>query len=172
MQQSAEMPVQGYVLIGLIVLVVLFFRIRGMSRKRPLNVNTLWVIPAVFVGIAALNFYQYPPTWADAPWLAVAFLLGAALGWQRGRLMKIWAEPDGQLMMQGTPWAILFLVALIALRAALRSGLEMEAEEWAISPALINDGFIVFALGLFGVMRVEMWVRAVRLRREHAAGAS
>jgi hypothetical protein len=64
---------------------------------------------------------------------------------------------------------LLFLVALILLRVGLRSGLEMEAEAWAVSPALINDGFILFALGLFGVMRVEMALRATRLGRDHAA---
>lgn len=164
MQQPGQTPVSAYVIMGLLILVVLVFRMRGMRRKQPLDLGRIWIIPLVFLAVAAVNFWQFPPTWADAPWLALALLLGGALGWQRGRLMHIWKEPDGQLMMQGSPWAILFLVALIAMRAALRSGLEMEREAWAISPALINDAFIVFALGLFGVMRVEMWVRANRLK--------
>jgi hypothetical protein len=41
-----------------------------------------------------------------------------------------------------------------------------------ISPALINDAFVVFALGLFGVMWVEMWLRAKRLRNETPGTAS
>ena len=54
----------------------------------------------------------------------------------------------------------------------LRGGLEMEADAWVISPALINDAFVVFALGLFGVMWVEMWLRAKRLRNETPGTAS
>ena len=172
MQQPASAPFGAYVIIGLIVVVILFFRLRGMRRKRPLRLGTLWVVPALFAAIAALNFWQFPPSWGDAPWLAVALALGGALGWQRGRLMHIWAEPDGELMMQGSPWAILFLVALILVRVLLRSGLELEKEAWAISPALINNAFVVFALGLFGVMRAEMWVRAVKLKREVPASSS
>jgi len=165
MQQPAPVPLGGYVIIGLIVIVILFFRMRGMRRKRPLKLGTLWIVPALFALITALNFYQFPPSWADAPWLAIALALGGALGWQRGKLMHIWTEPNGELMMQGSPWAILFLVALIALRALLRGGLEMEKEAWAITPALINNAFVVFALGLFGVMRAEMWVRARGLKQ-------
>jgi hypothetical protein len=52
----------------------------------------------------------------------------------------------------------------------LRGGLELEAQSWAISPTLINDGFVIFALGLFGVMRAEMALRAVRLGKAHAEG--
>ncbi|MBO9602645.1 MAG: DUF1453 family protein [Novosphingobium sp.] len=172
MQQSGQAPLGAYLFTGLIILVVLFFRMRGMSKVRPLKVETLWLVPVVFLGIAALSLWQLPPAPGDIPWLVVAFALGAALGWQRGRLMRIWTDGDGRLMAQGSPWALLFLVALIVIRTALRSGLEMERDAWAISPALINDGFIVFAVGLFGVMRVEMWLRARRLLREHGGTAA
>jgi hypothetical protein len=64
-----------------------------------------------------------------------------------------------------------FLVVLIVLRSVVRAGLAMEAGG-AITPALINDTFVVFALGLFGVQRIEMALRAQRLLQEHAAGAS
>jgi hypothetical protein len=101
MQQSGQMPPAAYLVMGAIFVVVLFFRIRGMSRKRPLQVGRLWIIPGVFAVIAALNIYQFPPALGDLPWLAVALVLGAALGWQRGRLMKIWIDPeDNRLMMQ------------------------------------------------------------------------
>jgi hypothetical protein len=171
MQPHAQTPLVAYLVPALAIMVGLFFRARAMSRKRPLSQGTLWVIPALFLAITVANFVGYPPALGDVPWLVVAAVLGGLLGWQRGRLMKIWVEPqDGQLMVQGSPWALIFLAALILLRIGLRSGLEMEAQSWAISPALINDGFVVFALGLFGVMRAEMALRAKGLREAHAAG--
>ena len=151
MQQTGQVPPLAYIIVGVLVLGMLYFRARRMARARPLNLGSLWLIPLVFV----------------------ALFLGGLLGWQRGRLMKIWVEPaDGQLMVQGSPWAMIFLVAIILLRMGLRSGLEMEAQSWAISPALINNGFVLFALGLFGVMRAEMALRAKRLSAEHAGGAA
>lgn len=171
MQQAGQTPLMAYVIVGVLILGMMYFRARRMARKRPLRLATLWIIPAVFLLITGLTVAETPPAMGDVPWLIVAFVVGGALGWQRGRLMKIWVEPeDGQLMVQGSPWALIFLVAIILLRMALRSGLEMEAQTWAIGPALINDGFVVFALGLFGVMRAEMALRANRLSKAHAAG--
>lgn len=164
-----QQTIVGYAVAAVLIVVVLYFRLRRMGRARPLRIGTLWIVPAIFVVVTALNFVQFPPQPGDWPWLVISLFLGSALGWQRGKLMKIWVEPDtGRLMLQGTPWAVIFLVALILIRMLLRGGLEMEARTWAIGPALINDGFVIFALGLFGVMRAEMALRAQRLRKVHA----
>lgn len=164
MQQTGHLPPLAYIIAGVVVLGMLYFRARRMARKRPLNLGSLWVIPLVFVAITGFTLFETPPAIGDLPWLVVALALGGLLGWQRGRLMKIWVEPtDGQLMIQGSPWALIFLVAIILLRMGLRSGLQMEAQNWALSPALINNAFVVFALGLFGVMRAEMALRAKKL---------
>jgi hypothetical protein len=39
----------------------------------------------------------------------------------------------------------------------------MEAQDWRLSPALVNDIFITFAAGLFVAQGVEMAIRARRL---------
>lgn len=158
------------ILVSVVVIgLVLFLRLRRMTAKRPLKPATLWIVPAIFAGIAVLNFAEYPLHGLDWLWIGVAFVLGAALGWQRGRLMKIWIDPDsGNLMSQGSGWAIVFLVVLIVLRTLLRTGLAMEAGG-AITPALINDAFVMFAVGLFATQRAEMALRARRLKQQHAA---
>ncbi|HEY7805640.1 MAG TPA: CcdC protein domain-containing protein [Croceibacterium sp.] len=158
------------ILVSVVVIgLVLFLRLRRMTAKRPLKPATLWIVPAIFAGIAVLNFAEYPLHRLDWSWIGVAFVLGAALGWQRGRLMKIWIDPDsGNLMSQGSGWAIVFLVVLIVLRTLLRTGLAMEAGG-AITPALINDAFVMFAVGLFATQRGEMALRARRLKQQHAA---
>lgn len=154
-----------------VMVIVLVVRGRRMAVKRPLKPNMLWVMPAVFLGIAALTLAQFPPHGMDFLWLALALVLGAGLGWQRGRLMKIWIEPEsGQLVTQGSGWAVVFLVGLLVLRSMLRTGLQYEAGEGVIDPALINNAFVVFALGLFATQRAEMAMRASRLRKSGPEG--
>jgi hypothetical protein len=171
--QSGSPNIVAIAVSAVVVGLVLLLRVRRMTARRPLNPATLWIVPAIFVGIAVLTIGEFPPRGMDWVWMAISLLLGAALGWQRGRLMKIWIEPEsGTLMSQGSGWAIVFLVALIAFRSLLRTGLAMEADSWAISPALINNVFVVFAVGLFGTTRAEMALRAARLKKAHAAGGS
>jgi hypothetical protein len=170
--QAGQPNIATIVVMVAVICLGLLFRMRRMAVARPLRPGTLWVIPALFVGIAALNFFQFPPHGLDWAWIGLALVLGAAAGWQRGRLTKIWIEPENHtLMSQGSGWAIVFLVVLIVLRSLIRAGLGMEMGG-AITPALVNDTFVVFAVGLFGVQRLEMALRAQRLMRERAAGAA
>lgn len=155
----------------LVIGVVLLFRVRRMRVKQPLKLGSLWMVPGIFLVIAGLTLAQFPPRGLDWAWLTVALLLGAALGWQRGRLMKIWVDPEsGRLMTQGSGWALVFLVVLLVLRMALREGLIMEANAGAIDMGLINSAFVVFAFGLFGTQRGEMAMRAARLTKADANG--
>ena len=171
--QSASPNLFAVVVPLIVVAVVLIIRGRRMTVKRPLKLNTLWVVPAIFLVIAALSLAQFPPQGMDFAWLAVALVLGAGLGWQRGRLMKIWVDPEsGDLLIQGSGWAVVFLVALLVMRWMLRTGLQYEASAGAISPALINNTFVLFALGLFATQRIEMAIRASRLKKSRAEGES
>ena len=64
-----------------------------MSKMRPLKLGTLWVVPAIYLAVAALMFVQLPPT----GWVAIACIaclaIGAAVGWQRGKMMHIQVDP-------------------------------------------------------------------------------
>lgn len=169
--QSSPHSAPSIIIPLIIVVVVLVLRGRRMTMKRPLKPGLLWFVPAVFIAVGALSLAQFPPHGLDWAWLAVALVLGAVLGWQRGRLMKIWVEPEtGQLVSQGSAWAVVFLVVLIVLRTLLRSGLQYEAGAWAIQPALINNAFVAFAVGLFTTQRAEMALRVSRLKA--GAGAA
>ena len=172
MQPAQPSPII-YLVAIIFVLAMFLFRGRRMIARRPLKPGTLWIVPAVFLAVTALNFYQFPPHAADWPWLIAVMLVGAALGWQRGRLMDITVDSEsGELMVQGSRWAVIFLAALILIRMAVRGGLNLEAQAGVISPALINDGFVIFALGLFGTQRAEMALRAARLAKTHAEGGA
>jgi membrane protein CcdC involved in cytochrome C biogenesis len=146
-----------------IVVIVLALRMRRMGQLRPLKLERLWIVPAIYLIVAALMFVQLPPTGWVAIAAAAGLALGAAIGWQRGKMMHIHVDPETHALNQKvSPAAMLFLVALIAVRALGRGLLGSEG----ISPAMLTDPLIAFALGMFTLQRVEMYLRAKRLLEE------
>jgi membrane protein CcdC involved in cytochrome C biogenesis len=141
--------------------VIMALRMRGMSKMRPLKLETLWVVPAVYLAVAALMFWSLPPTGSVAIACVVALLIGAAVGWQRGKMMQIHVDPETHALNQkASPAAMFFLVALIVVRSGARTVLGQSS---AVSPAMLTDPLIAFALGMFSLTRLEMYLRAKRL---------
>src|ERR1700759_883814 len=160
----------------LILLPVLYFRMRKMSRAQPLKLDRMWIRPAIFLGLVALTFLAPGPRGAHHPlppqawaWLALSAVLGGVAGWYWGRTMKIEVHPeDGTLMVKGGQAALLVLVVLILFRLGLRTGLQVEARALHLDMLLISDASIIFTALLFTVRSVEMFIRA---RRVMAAAA-
>ena len=149
--------------IGIIV-IVMAIRMRNMSKMRPLKLGTLWVVPALYLAVAAMMFAQLPPTGWVAIASVVGLLIGAAIGWQRGKMMQIHVDPETHALNQkASPAAMFFLIALIIVRAGARSVLGQDSN---ISPAMLTDPLIAFALGMFTLTRLEMYLRAKRLLEE------
>jgi hypothetical protein len=147
-----------------IVVVVLALRMRRMGQMRPLKLETLWIVPALYLAMAALMFWSLPPKGWVAIASAVGLALGAAVGWQRGKMMHIHVDPATHALNQkASPAAILFLVALIVVRSGARAVL---GETGGVSPAMLTDPLIAFALGMFSLTRLEMYLRAKRMLEE------
>ena len=135
-----------------------------MSKTRPLKLGSLWIVPALYLAVAAMMFAQLPPTGAVAIASVVGLVIGAAVGWQRGKMMHIHVDPESQALNQkASPAAMFFLIALIIVRAGARSVLGQDSN---VSPAMLTDPLIAFALGMFTVTRIEMYLRAKRLLEE------
>jgi len=151
--------------VPLVILVPLLYRrLKRMLKPQPLKLNRLWIRPAIilFAGIAVLA--GAPPPLADLPWFALAAILGAALGWQWGRLMAIHVDPEnGTLMTRGSLAALIVIVLLIVVRVGLRALLTVQGAAWHLDAVLITDGLIVFSAFLFGVRGLEMYLRARRV---------
>ena len=153
----------GYAISIAIVVVVMALRMRRMGKMRPLKLETLWVVPALYLAVALLMFVQLPPTGWVAVATAVGLLIGAAVGWQRGKMMHIHVDPATHALNQrASPAAMLFLLALLVVRSLGRGFLGSEG----VSPAMLTDPLIAFALGMFTLTRVEMYLRARRLLEE------
>jgi hypothetical protein len=149
-----------------VVAVVFALRFRGMTRERPLKLELIWIMPALLVAAMVAALLQFPPHGLDWVWLTAIFVVGAAVGWWRGKLMPITIDHETHLLnIKPSPAAILFLLGLVVVRFALRALIESEASAWHVSAALITDGFIVLGVGLLAMSRVEMGLRAWGLLR-------
>ena len=153
-----------------VVALVMVLRIRRMSQQRRLRLEWLWVTPAIILAVTVLALAPQPPQGLDWAWLGAGLVLGAVLGWWRGRMMRIDVDPETHaLNTKASPAALFFLVLIIVIRVGLRSLAMGEAEAWHISVAVITGAFLTFALGLLTVQRLEMGMRARRLLAEARA---
>lgn len=168
MQQDHPGAWVGYVVSAIIICTVLFFRFRSMRRIQKLRLERLWIVPALYALVAASVLYQSVPTGIQWLYAGGALVLGAALGWRRGALMRINIDPEThELNQQASPAAMLFILVLII----IRQGLRMEASQMGFNVAFVTDCLVVFALGLFSATRLEMFLRAKRMLAAHRAGA-
>lgn len=175
MVSDASGPLGGQsagVLIGLAVLVpILLLR---NARPRKLKLELLWVRPAIWALAAVLSFSAAPPAMSPLTLgaLGLALILGAALGWQRGRLMRIAVDPDTHNMtLQASPAAMIFIVALFALRTFARG-----AGLGGIGPthapvSLVVDVLILFSLAMMLAQSFEIGLRGRLLLAAARTGA-
>ena len=147
-----------------IIAVVMALRLRSMGQMRPLKLGNLFIVPILYLVVAAIMFVQLPPTGWVAIACALALAIGAAVGWQRGKMMHIHVDPETYALNQkASPAAMFFLIGLIVVRMAARG---MLGQNSGVSPAMLTDPLIAFALGMFTVQRIEMYLRAKRLLEE------
>lgn len=160
--QSIQQTWISYAIPIAIIVVVMAWRLRSMSRERPLNVGSLWVLPVVYLAIVGSMLSVLPPTLGGWSLIAAGVVAGAALGWHRGKLIRIERNADtGQLMQRASPLAMLLLIALIVLKLGARAIFGDTAAAQPGSPGmLMTDAFIGFALGLLSATRLELYLRA------------
>ncbi|MFT3727792.1 MAG: DUF1453 family protein [Terricaulis sp.] len=158
---------------GGVVLLLLLLRMSRMTKARPLKAERLWVVPLIFAAITALTLWQAPPSISDMPWLAGLAVLGAIVGWYRGKMMRITVDPQTHALSQAaSPFAMLFLIAVLGMRYGLRYVLGEESHAWGISVNLLADAPLVFAVAMFALQRVEMFIRAEKLLAQARAAHS
>jgi hypothetical protein len=157
----------NYLIPILVILPLLYLRLRRMMKPTPLKLNRLWIRPLIFLAIGGATLVASPPPLQDWFWVALTALIGAVLGWQWGRLMAIHVDPEsGTLMTRGSQAAMIVMVLLLAVRIGLRTGVRMESAALHLDAAMIADLFIVFSATLFGLRGLEMFLRARRVLAE------
>lgn len=148
-----------------VIAIVLALRFRSMNRERPLRIATLWIVPVIYLLIAGSMMFAVPPSPLGWGLLALGLAIGIAVGWHRGKLIRIERDPDsGELRQRASPLAMLLLVALVVLKLGARAIFGETAVAHPGSGAmLLTDAFIGFALGLLSATRLELYLRARRI---------
>lgn len=162
---SLALPPQllGHALPVLTIGLVLALRLRRMGRPRRLRLEHLWIVPAIYAVLAAIVIGARPPGMLGWLVIGAALLLGAALGWRRGRAMHVTIDPEThRLSQRASPAALLLLVVLIAARAGLRAVAD-QAGAWHVDAVVVTDGLLASAVGMLAMTRLEMGLRARRL---------
>lgn len=149
-----------------IVVLVMALRMRRMGRVRPLRIEQLWIVPALYLAVVVMLFVQNPPTLGGWACAAFALVAGGFLGWQRGKLMRIHVDPETHSLGQQSSMAgMIFLIVLVGVRYAARDmGGAMH-----MNLALMTVTLAALALGMFSVQRLEMYLRAKRMLADAAA---
>jgi len=155
-----------------IIAVVFLLRARRVGKPQSLKLGLLWIRPALLLLACAAvlllpakpgaaPIHLLPMDWAI---LAVGAVLGAIGGWQLGRTLAIEVHPEnGTLMVTTSPIGLIMLVALLALRTAVRTEAGLAGADWPVNPAVIVDALIVFTAAMFTVRSLEMYLRAKRV---------
>src|SRR3954471_20725139 len=113
-------PLQ-YLIPALVIGLVLFLRFRAMGKARPLRLERLWIVPVVYLALTIFLFWEMTPHGLGWLWAGLAFVVGSAIGWYRGKAMKISVDPESHALNQvASPLALLVIVVLIGLRYAIR----------------------------------------------------
>jgi len=140
--------------------VVLTLRARRMSQVRPLKLEQLWIVPAIYLAIVVTLFVMTPPSAIGWPICAASLLAGGAIGWQRGKTMRIEVDPETHALNQKASMAgILLLFGLFAVKFLAQTG----THAFHVNVAVLTDALAALALGMFTMTRVEMYLRAKRL---------
>jgi hypothetical protein len=151
---------QQYAIMAVVFVIVFAIRGRSLMRVRPLKIEQLWIVPAVYALVVAYLFVRFPPSalgWAVS---ALGLVIGGAIGWQRGKTMRIHLDPaTGLLMQKGSIWALAIIVVLIAVKTVAQA----EGSALHFDVSVLVDGLAALSLGIFAVQRLEMYLRAKRL---------
>jgi membrane protein CcdC involved in cytochrome C biogenesis len=163
--QGTPNPWIGYAVTAVVVAIVLAIRLKRMNVLRPLKLERLWILPTLYLALAAIMFVATPPDGIGWPLCGLALAVGCALGWWRGRMIHVEVDPEShRLSARQSPAAIAFIVILIGARQGFRAVIENGGGSGLhLGVATLTDLLVALALGLLTVQRVEMYLRAKRL---------
>lgn len=155
-----------YVFVGACFALAIFIRVRRFGRTQRLRLGTLWVVPALFLTLAATIFIAFPPAGLGWLWIGLGLAAGSAVGWQRGRFIEISVDPEtGLLNQRSSPAALVFIGALIAIRWALHYLVELSDARWHLGATLVSSIFVAFAAGVLTAYRAKIFLRGRHLLR-------
>jgi cytochrome bd-type quinol oxidase subunit 2 len=161
-----------YVIPLVVIGIVLTIRMRSMSKSRKFRPDRLWIAPVLLIAIASVTIATHPPHLLGLVICFVALIMGAAVGWHRGKLMRLDHDPaTGEFVQTASPAAMALLVGIIAVRFAVKSYFHTNPTSGAIDEQTLvaTDALLLFAVGMISMTRVEMGLRARGMLAQRSA---
>ncbi len=158
---------------SLIGLALIALAVRRSLRVRKLRPDRMLLLPGMVVLITLFLLIEDPPReLLTMVVLAGAALLGAAVGWHRGRLTRISHDPaDGSFTAEPSVAAVILLLVVFALRYGVKLWLAASpAGRHSHEAELATNALLMSSAGLIAVQRAEMFIRCRKLMA--AAGAA
>ncbi len=156
----------AYVVGGAVFLAILAFRMRRAMASRPFRLKYIWVLPALFLVLTLLTLAARPPRGVQWLGLALVLVVGLGIGWLSGATIHLEVDPISRVVRaKASPLAMIFVVALVLARALMRTLAGQLEAAYHLPALLIQDAFLLLALGLFLARSLEMGLRARRLSR-------
>jgi DMSO reductase anchor subunit len=146
--------------------VILLLLVVRNRRPRPLRVELLWVRPVLLLAIFGVGAAREPISLTP---LALAVLIaaaavGVALGWQRGRFMRIEVDPDTHAVTShASILGVVFILGVLLLRLLAVGAMRETAAQLPVPPILGSDALVVLVVAMVTTQGLEMWLRARRL---------
>lgn len=138
---------------------VLAWRLRRQQSERPLRRRFLWLAPTLYLLVIAFVLSRHPPTPRGLMMLSVGILVGAIVGWWRGRLFILRLDEDsGAVLLRRSRWAVTMLVSIVALRFV--ANLWVGPRQGGSQTLLLTDFALGLIFGLIAVTRLEIALRA------------
>jgi membrane protein CcdC involved in cytochrome C biogenesis len=157
-----------YGVVAILILTIYFFRFRNAGTARPLQPGSLLIRPVLLVLAGAyFVFLAQPFDTKSLGILAGCLIVGAIIGWWRGKLVHIEVHPETHAISSVTPiFAVVLIVLLVIVRLALKMILFPTTDFASHEAMLMNAYFFAFAVGALGLTPVEMYLRAQKLLAE------
>ncbi len=156
----------AYAVGGAVFLAILAFRLRRAMASRPFRLKFIWVLPVLFLVLTVLTLAARPPEGMQWLWLALVLAAGLGLGWVSGATIHLEVDPTTRAVRaKASPLAMVFIVALVLVRAVMRTMVGQIGATYHLPALLIQDAFLLLAFGLFLARSLEMGLRARRLTR-------
>jgi Protein of unknown function (DUF1453) len=153
-----------FVIPVLVILPILYFRMRRSLKPQRLKPASLLLRPALIIVVAIGVMAASPPRPEDIFWFVLAAVVGAAAGWYWGKTTQLHLHPeDGTVMSTSSQAGMLVLVALVLFRYGIRAGIGLEQATMHLDIALITDISITFSALLFSARGLEIYLRAQKL---------
>lgn len=151
----------------ILVLALVFWRMRRATQGRPLKPERLWIRPAMLAVFALMAFiHPAPITPLSTAIFIVSAVAGIGLGYLSARHQQLTLDPaTGAITSKLSPIGMALFLAIFASRYVVRlvveGGQPPQAFTHPSSGVLTyTDAALLFALGLVAAQAWEIWRRA------------